>query len=85
MPGWYRGNMELPYLPIRLNCLTVQGSFAQNWQGVEFTIRLIEAENLKLRKTIAGEFALQDLDEALAALKLVKQSRGWEKMVLIKP
>ncbi|KAI0007093.1 putative isopropanol dehydrogenase [Xylariaceae sp. FL0662B] len=46
------------------------------------TIRLVEAGNLKLRKTVAGEFGLNQLDQAI---KLAKESRGWEKLVLIMP
>lgn len=72
----------MPYTAIRLNCLTIQGSFAQSREDVEVTIRLIETGRLKLRKVIVGEFALKDYSKAI---KLARESRGWENMVLIKP
>lgn len=75
-------NVPLSYLSIRINCLTIRGSFAQNRQDVESTIRLIEAGNIKLRKTVSGEFSLQDVDEAL---KLAKDTAGWKQMALMKP
>ncbi|KAL2018150.1 hypothetical protein VTK56DRAFT_1226 [Thermocarpiscus australiensis] len=80
--GVVQGNLQLPYTAIRLNCLTIQGSFAQNRSDVETTIRLIESGRLKLRKEIAGEFGLQDYAEAI---KLAKENRGWENMVLMTP
>ncbi|MCJ1386709.1 hypothetical protein MMC17_009835 [Xylographa soralifera] len=75
-------NVPLPYLTIRVNCLTIRGSFAQVREDVECTIRLIEAGNLKLRKIVAGEFSLKD---HAPAMQLAKECAGWEQMVLIKP
>ncbi len=77
-----QGNLQLPYTTIRLNGLTIQGSFAQNRADVEVTIRLIESGRLKLRKEIAGKFALEDYEKAI---KLAKENRGWENIVLITP
>ena len=77
-----QGNLPLPYTTIRLNCLTIQGSFAQTRADLEATIRLIESGRLKLMKEIAGQFALQDYGEAI---KLAKENRGWENMVLMTP
>ncbi|OBT39046.1 hypothetical protein VE00_10702 [Pseudogymnoascus sp. WSF 3629] len=82
LAGMIPGKVPLPYLTIRANSISIIGSFAQNRQDVEFTIRLIEAGNLKLRKDIAGEFGLRDIDEAL---KLAKEASGWGKMVIITP
>lgn len=76
------GNMTLPYAVLRANSISLVGSFAQNSQDVEFTIRLIEAGNLKLRKDVVGEFGLPDIDNAL---KLAKEVPGWGKMVVITP
>jgi threonine dehydrogenase-like Zn-dependent dehydrogenase len=76
------GNVPLPYLVLRANSISLIGSFAQNRQDVEFTIRLIEAGNLKLRKDVVGEFGLSDIEKAL---KLAKEAPGWGKMVVITP
>ncbi|KAK3167998.1 hypothetical protein OEA41_004444 [Lepraria neglecta] len=76
------GNVPLPYLTIRANSISLIGSFAQNRQDVEFTIRLIEAGNLKLRKDVAGAFGLQEIDKAL---RFAKEAPGWGKMVVITP
>jgi len=75
-------DVPLPYSIIRVNGLTIYGAFAQSREDVEFTIQLIETGRLKLRKIVAGEFALENVSEAL---KLAKETKGWEKMVLIKP
>lgn len=82
MAGAVPAKVPLPYLHIRINSLTIKGSFAQNRQDVESTIRLIEAGNIKLRKTDVGQFGLHEVDEAL---KLAKNTDGWQNMVLIKP
>ncbi|KAI9661825.1 MAG: hypothetical protein M1821_009064 [Bathelium mastoideum] len=66
----------------RANSISLIGSFAQSRQDVEFTIRLVEAGNLKLRKHVVGTFGLQDIDKAL---KLAKEAPGWGKMVVITP
>lgn len=76
------GNVSLPYLTLRANSISLIGSFAQTRRDVEFTIRLLEAGNLKLRKNVIGAFGLQDIDKAL---KLAKEAPGWEKMVIIAP
>jgi D-arabinose 1-dehydrogenase-like Zn-dependent alcohol dehydrogenase len=76
------GNVPLPYLIIRANSISVIGSFAQNRQDVEFTIRLIEAGNIKLRKDVVGGFGLLEINKAL---KLARDAPGWGKMVVITP
>ncbi|KAI9684234.1 MAG: hypothetical protein M1822_005707 [Bathelium mastoideum] len=82
LAGMVPGNVPLPYLIIRANSISLIGSFAQSRQDVEFTIRLVEAGNLKLRKHVVGTFGLQDIDKAL---KLAKEAPGWGKMVVITP
>ncbi|ROW12026.1 hypothetical protein VPNG_05281 [Cytospora leucostoma] len=82
LAGAIPDNLQLPYLTVRINCLTVKGSFAQNREDVEFAIRLIESGNLKLRKTIAGRYPL---DEYETAVSLSKATRGWEQMVIVMP
>lgn len=76
------GNVPLPYLTLRANSISLIGSFAQNRQDVEFTIRLIEAGNLKLRKNVVGQFGLPDVGKAL---KLAKEASGWGAMVVMTP
>jgi threonine dehydrogenase-like Zn-dependent dehydrogenase len=49
---------------------------------VEATIRLIESGRLKLRKKIAGQFALEEYSDAI---NLAKENRGWENIVLMAP
>ncbi|RMZ74829.1 hypothetical protein DV737_g5696, partial [Chaetothyriales sp. CBS 132003] len=66
----------------RLNSIALVGAFAQSRRDVEFTIRLIEAGNIKLRKDVAGKFGLQDIDKAL---KLAKEASAWGNMVVIMP
>ncbi|KAF7562270.1 hypothetical protein G7046_g1849 [Stylonectria norvegica] len=75
-------NVALPYAVIMSNCISIQGSFAQNRSDVVQTIRLIEAGRLVLRKTIAGDFGLSEHSEAF---RLAKVNRGWEKMIIFKP
>ncbi len=82
LAGMVPGNVQLPYLTIRANSISLIGSFAQNRQDVEFTIRLIEAGNLKLRKDVAGAFGLPDIDKALRS---ANEATGWGKMVVITP
>jgi threonine dehydrogenase-like Zn-dependent dehydrogenase len=82
LAGALPANLPLPYLHVRINSLTVRGSFAQRREDVEATIRMVESGVIKLRKAVVGEFALEDVQRAL---QLARQSDGWDKMVVLKP
>ncbi|KAL1881218.1 hypothetical protein Daus18300_001069 [Diaporthe australafricana] len=80
--GMVPPNVPLPYSVIRVNCLRVQGYFAQTRDDVAYTIRLIESGNITLRKSVAGQYKLPDWHDAL---ECANSTRGWESMVVLKP
>lgn len=75
-------DVPLPYSKIRVNQLTIVGSFTQSRGDVAQTIRLIERGRLSLRKDVEGEFGLGEFDRAL---EMANEVRGWEKMVVLMP
>ncbi|KFG86077.1 putative isopropanol dehydrogenase [Metarhizium anisopliae] len=75
-------DVSLPYAPIMVNCITIRGQFAQGHRDVAQVIRFIESGTLKLWKKVQGPFSLKQYKEALAA---AKESRGWDKMVVLAP
>ncbi|KAE9375142.1 putative isopropanol dehydrogenase [Stipitochalara longipes BDJ] len=70
--------VPIPYAVIMSQCLTIKGQWAQDRSDVIRAINLIEMGNLKLRKSIAQAFSLEDHETALKSA--VAQSSGWEKM-----
>ena len=78
--GVIADNVPVPYSIIMSNCLTIKGQFAHDRSDVVRAINLIEIGNLKLRKSVAPVFPLEDHE---MAMKSIVQPSGWEKMVTL--
>jgi len=61
-------------------CLTIKGQWAQDRKDVIRAINLIEMGKLKLRKSIAQNFSLEEHQSAMKSA--VAKSSGWDKMAI---
>ena len=84
--GSRNGNIEVPYLPIMLKSLRLQGRFMYSRQHILQLIQMLESGLLQVGEGIGvkdtEEYGLESIDKALQA---AREWSGWDSQVVLKP
>ncbi|PYH88313.1 putative isopropanol dehydrogenase [Aspergillus ellipticus CBS 707.79] len=84
--GGRLGNITVPYLPVMLKSIRIQGRFMYGRSEILQMIRMVESGVLQLGETIgikeAKEYGLESIQEALEA---AGKSTGWGNHVVLRP